>query len=104
MKRLAVLYRGGTDESTFGPHFELRGSVLKNVGHNKRNKSASAVSLHGVQLTGIFNNEFIGSQHVRAMLTVGDPVTTIAGNLFKTTPAPEILNGQATLRDNTVSQ
>ena len=101
---LAVLYRGGTDESTFGPHFELRDTVLKNVGHNKRNKSASTVSLHGVQLTGIFKNEFIGSKPIRAMLTVGDPVTTISYNQFKSTPVPEITNGEAVVENNKVTQ
>ena len=101
---LAVLYRGGTDESTFGPHFELRDTVLKNVGHNKRNKSASTVSLHGVQLTGIFKNEFIGSKPIRAMLTVGDPVTTISYNQFKSTPVPEIINGEAVVENNQVTQ
>ena len=101
---LAVLYRGGTDESTFGPHFELRDTVLKNVGHNKRNKSASAVSLHGVQFTGIFNNEFMESKPIRAMLTVGDPVTTISNNHFKSTPVPEIINGEAVVENNRVTQ
>lgn len=101
---LAVLYRGGTDESTFGPHFELRGTVLKNVGHNKRNKSSSTVSLHGVQLTGIFNNEFIGSKPIRAMLTVGDPVTVISDNHFKSTPGPVIVNGEAAVENNKVTQ
>jgi poly(beta-D-mannuronate) lyase len=101
---LAVLYRGGTDESTFGPHFELRDTVLKNVGHNKRNKSASTVSLHGVQLTGIFNNEFIDSKPIRAMLTVGDPVTTISNNHFKSTPVPEVSNGEAVVENNKVTE
>ena len=101
---LAVLYRGGTDESTFGPHFELRDTVLKNVGHNKRNKSASTVSLHGVQLTGIFNNEFIDSKPIRAILTVGDPVTTISNNHFKSTPAPEVSNGEAVVENNKVTE
>lgn len=101
---VAVLYRGGTDESTFGPHFELRDTVLKNVGRNKRNKSASAVFLHGVQLTGIFNNEFIESKPIRAMLTVGDPVTNISNNHFKGTPVPEIINGEAVVENNSVTQ
>lgn len=99
---VAVLYRGGTDESTFGPHFNLHGSNLKNVGHNKRNKSKSSIFLHGVQVVDISNNEFAASKSIRAELTVGDPVTVIRSNRFEDTPAPDILNGEAQLIDNTV--
>ena len=34
-----ALYRGGTDESTFGPHFTMNESHVTNVG-NGTNKSA----------------------------------------------------------------
>lgn len=103
-KALAVLYRGGTDESTFGPHFRLHGTTLSNVGNNKRNKSGSSVSLHGVQVANVLDNDFTGSNPVRVMLTVGDPVTTISGNHFRATAEPVILNGQVTMRDNVVSE
>lgn len=103
-KALAVLYRGGTDESTFGPHFTLRDSVLDNVGGNKRNKSTASVALHGVQVAAISNNQFIQSKPIKVMLTVGDPVTTISHNHFKTTPAPVISNGEVVLEDNQISQ
>ncbi len=101
-KALAVLYRGGTDESTFGPHFRLEASKLHNVGKNKRNKSGASVALLGVQLTDINNVEFVESAPIRVTLTVGGPVTHISSNTFKSTPAPEILNGEAVLTDNTV--
>ncbi|MFP3374826.1 hypothetical protein, partial [Pseudomonas sp. SIMBA_068] len=29
---LVKLYRGGSDESTFGPHFEMKNNTLNNVG------------------------------------------------------------------------
>ncbi|HNP66031.1 MAG TPA: polysaccharide lyase 6 family protein, partial [Woeseiaceae bacterium] len=73
---IANIYRGGTDESTFGPHFELRNSVVESVGKGKRNKSSASVSLLGVQATSIHGNQFSDSQPVRITLTVGDPVTT----------------------------
>ena len=100
---LVVLYRGGTDESTFGPHFDLRESTLRNVGKNKRNKSGASVLLHGVQLTDIHDVEFIDSAPVRVVLTVGGPITRITDNRFKAMPGPEILNGEAALNNNTVS-
>jgi poly(beta-D-mannuronate) lyase len=103
-KALAVLYRGGTDESTFGPHFELSSSRLSDVGNNKRNKSRASVSLLGVQLAEISNVEFIDSKPVIVTHTVGGPVTKIVSNRFERTPAPEIHNGEALLEDNTVTQ
>jgi poly(beta-D-mannuronate) lyase len=94
------LYRGGTDESTFGPHFELRGSTLENVGHSKRNRSGASVRLLGVQRAYVNNNMFANSKGLRVEQTVGDPVTVIRSNTFRATPAPEILNGEAQLSDN----
>ena len=101
---VAVVYRGGTDESTFGPHFKLASSTFSNIGKNKRNKSGATISLLGVQVADISGNKFVGSRPVRATLTVGDPVTRIEGNLFKATPAPEIINGEAVLTGNTVTE
>ena len=99
---VAVLYRGGTDESTFGPHVYLRNSRLSNVGHSKRNKSASSVFLHGVQVAEIIDNRFTDSQPIRVEQTVGDPVTAIRSNVFEHTPAPEVRNGDGQLADNRV--
>ncbi|MGB5347391.1 MAG: polysaccharide lyase 6 family protein [Woeseia sp.] len=87
---IADIYRGGTDESTFGPHFELSDSKITNVGKGKRNRSGASVYLLGVQATNLHDNEFSDSQPVRVIQTVGDPVTTIVRNQFEKTPAPEI--------------
>jgi poly(beta-D-mannuronate) lyase len=87
---VADIYRGGTDESTFGPHFELRDSTLESVGHGKRNKSSASVALHGVQATNIQDNVFIDSKPVRVAETVGEPVTTMLANHFHGTATPII--------------
>ncbi len=87
---IADIYRGGTDESTFGPHFELRGSTLESVGHGKRNKSAASVALHGVQATSIHDNVFVDSKPIRIAETVGEPVTIVGENRFDGTEAPVI--------------
>lgn len=87
---VADIYRGGTDESTFGPHFELRASSLDSVGNGFRNKSAASVRLLGVQATDIFDNVFADSQPVRVIHTVGAPVTRLGGNRFAETPEPII--------------
>ncbi|MGI9229130.1 MAG: polysaccharide lyase 6 family protein [Gammaproteobacteria bacterium] len=87
---LATIYRGGTDESTFGPHFELAASTIKNVGGGKRNRSKASVSLLGVQASNIYNNTFSDSQPIRVTHTVGDPVTVIDDNKFIMTETPVI--------------
>jgi len=87
---VADIYRGGTDESTFGPHFELRGSTLESVGHGKRNKSAASIALHGVQATSIHDNVFVDSKPIRIAETVGEPVSTLSNNRFDGTEAPVI--------------
>ena len=87
---VANIYRGGTDESTFGPHFELRSSSLASVGNGSRNKSGASIRLLGVQATDIFDNVFAHSKPVRVIHTVGDPVTRFGGNRFEGTPEPII--------------
>ena len=88
---VADIYRGGTDESTFGPHFTLRASTIEDVGKNKRNKSKASIRLHGVQATDIHDNLFVDSQPIRVTETVGEPVTRLSGNRFEGTAEPEIL-------------
>ena len=79
-------YRGGTDESTFGPHFELTDSSLNNVGFGKRNKSKSSLLLHGVQVTNVKNNKFANTPAIKVLHTVGEPVIKISNNSFRDTP------------------
>lgn len=87
---VANLYRGGTDESTFGPHFDMQGNVLKNVGGGKRNKKGASVYLHGVQMTDIKENEFIDASSIVIEHTVGEPITKVVTNTFSNTPMPKI--------------
>ena len=87
---VADIYRGGTDESTFGPHFELRASSLDSVGKGSRNKSAASIRLLGVQATDIFDNVVADSRPVRVIHTVGDPVTRLEDNRLERTPEPII--------------
>ncbi len=103
-KALLNIYRGGTDESTFGPHVEIRGADLTSVGKNKRNKSAASVFMLGVQVASIKDNDFVESKPIRVVQTVGDPVTRIKDNQFTGTPSPEILNGTAVVSGNTVTE
>jgi len=85
------LYRGGTDESTFGPHLSITGSEFRSVGQGKRNKSKSAVNIHGVQVTSISNNVFEQSAGITVAHTVAEPVTVITDNRFTGTSAPTVV-------------
>ena len=86
---LVDFYRGGTDESTFGPHFELTGSTLTNIGSGKRNKSKASIHLHGVQVTDIAGNSFSDSKPFLINHTVGEPKTNVVGNTLANTPLPK---------------
>ena len=93
---LATLYRGGRDESTFGPHFEIRGSRMENVGTGSRNAFEASLHLHGVQDTDIVDNAIVESAPFLIEHTVGDPQTDVMDNRFEGTPAPilrEITSG-----------
>ena len=89
-KALANIYRGGTDESTFGPHFLLSNNELKNVGNGKRNKVRASVFLLGVQVATLENNRLTNSQPIRVVETVGDPITRILDNEFHETKEPVV--------------
>lgn len=88
---LATLYRGGRDESTFGPHFDMRGSTFDNVGNGSRNAKGVSLWLHGVQDTDMVSNRFIDSAPFLIEHTVGEPQTDIANNQFDDTPAPRLI-------------
>ena len=87
---VAKIYRGGTDESTFGPHFTLKNSRIENVGGGKRNKTKSSIFLLGVQQTLLENNHFVNSHLVTIDHTVGEPKTHIIKNTFDKTPMPKV--------------
>lgn len=104
---VASVYRGGTDESTFGPHFYLKNSKFYSVGDGKRNKTRASILLHGVQVAKIEGNEFRASAPISINHTVGEPVTTVEDNRFIASELPQVteLNSGASntaiIRNNT---
>lgn len=84
------VYRGGTDESTFGPHVTVRGSAFANVGFGKRNQAKASVLLHGAQMVSIEENDIRASRPIRIVETVGEPITTLAHNSFEDTEPPRV--------------
>ena len=88
---LVDYYRGGRDESTFGPHFVLKNSSLSNVGNDKRNKHKASIYLHGVQVTNMSGNSFEDSPSFLINHTVGEPKTRITDNKFANVKAPIVV-------------
>ncbi|MBJ7880608.1 DUF4957 domain-containing protein [Gelidibacter salicanalis] len=84
------LYRGGKDESTFGPFLEMDHNVFDNVGHGAKNKYDVAISLYGVQVNDIENNIFNDSKALHMHLVVGEPIVNILNNNFYNTDAIEV--------------
>ncbi len=87
---IANIYRGGTDESTFGPHFKLTNSRATQVGNNKNSAFGTGLLLHGVQDTTISGNSFRDSAPIKIVQTVGVPITVLAGNSFGAGAQPVI--------------
>ena len=89
-----MLYRGGTDESTFGPFLELEHNVFDNVGNGKRNKYTTAISLYGVQEIAINNNIFSNSKSIAMHLVVGEPIVNVLNNNLFNSDAIKVTGDQ----------
>jgi poly(beta-D-mannuronate) lyase len=76
------LYRGGSDESTFGPELRVEGSRFDRVGGG----DVPSLRLHGVQYAQLSGNRFERSGRVRFLRTVGAPVLQAWDNRFVDTP------------------
>ena len=80
---LVNLYRGGTDESTFGPAFALRGSRLEQVG----NVGDTSLRLHGVQQAHLSDTTWLRSGRVRFTHQTGEPHLRLRNTTFTATAA-----------------
>ena len=85
---VADIYRGGRDESTFGPNVAIVGNALAGVGNAATNTGEASIRLHGVQIARIMDNAIANSKPLRVVHTVGTPRTVIEGNAMAATPAP----------------
>lgn len=72
---IASVYRGGRDESTFGPHVDISGSTFNNVG-----RGGTLMELHGIQKGSFTGNSVSGSQPISVTFTTGLPVFAMSGN------------------------
>ena len=83
---IANIYRGGRDESTFGPDVTIARNQIQEVGLAATNGTGGSVHLHGVQIASLANNAVSASAPFRVVHTVGTPKTSIANNKFASTP------------------
>ncbi|MFD2164817.1 chondroitinase-B domain-containing protein [Thalassotalea euphylliae] len=84
---LIKLYRGGSDESTFGPHLLMTNNKVNNLGLGKRNKSGASLFLHGVQVTDVEKNQLTNAAPIIVEHTVGEPITRITDNTLNKSPS-----------------
>ena len=79
---LVDLYRGGTDESTFGPRLVIKGASLDHVG----SANQPSILMRGVQHAELVDNILTDSGAVAFSHRVGEPVLAVAGNRLIRTP------------------
>ncbi|MGI9232397.1 MAG: chondroitinase-B domain-containing protein, partial [Woeseiaceae bacterium] len=82
---VANIYRGGTDESTFGPIVVVEGNEFTNTGLGNRNKTEASLKFHGVQKLSISDSSWANSAPLELYLTNGEPITVIEDVVMKDT-------------------
>ena len=83
---VANIYRGGTDESTFGPIVVVEGNEFTNTGLGTRNKTEASLKFHGVQKLHISDSSWNESAPLELYLTNGEPITVIKDVVMEGTP------------------
>ena len=92
---IVSLYRGGTDESTFGPHFLFKDNTVVGSGHKAMTGENTSLGLVGVQDVRIEGNRFETSAPIRIVQTTGVPDSSIINNTFRATAPPVLSEAQA---------
>lgn len=100
---VANIYRGGTDESTFGPMVVIEGNEFANIGLGAQNKSAASLKFHGVQNLRISDSNWSDSAPIELFLTNGEPITVIEDIVMTNTAGIRANNDEYTI-ENVVYQ
>ena len=79
---IANVYRGGTDESTFGPIMTVKDVKIINSGKGKRNKTDAVLRFHGVQKLFVENVQITDSKGIDLFMTNGEPITRLSNITF----------------------
>ncbi|WP_404823007.1 polysaccharide lyase 6 family protein [Neiella holothuriorum] len=89
---VATVYRGGFDESTFGPIVTVADNTFTNTGKGSTHRSGASLYFHGVQKLNISNSTWDKSAPLKLYLTNGDPITVIDNVVMKDTGKIEANN------------
>ncbi|MGY0622529.1 MAG: polysaccharide lyase 6 family protein [Paraglaciecola chathamensis] len=84
-EEVVTVYRGGTDESTFGPMVTVKDNTLTNVGKGSTHRSGASMYFHGVQKLNISDTNWNDSAPLELFLTNGGPITVIEDVEMKNT-------------------
>ncbi len=98
---IANIYRGGTDESTFGPIVSVSDVEIINSGKGKRNKVDAVLHFHGVQNLNISGVQITDSKGIDLFMTNGEPITKVSNVTF-TNAAGLKTNGEPYESENIV--
>ena len=98
------LYRGGTDESTFGPIVRAVDNRFVDCGNGKRNKTGASVKFHGVQNMLVDGCTWQNSAPLVLHLTNGEPIAIARNSEFRQTPGIVSNNDQFTTENITLSK
>lgn len=98
---VANIYRGGTDESTFGPIVVVTDNEFVNVGNGSRNRSRASLKFHGVQRLNVSDSTWEKSAPLELFLTNGEPISVIEDVVMKGTPPIRANNDQYTIKNVT---
>ncbi len=79
---IANIYRGGTDESTFGPIVEISEVEVISGGVGSRNKLGSSFRFHGVQKLIVDDVKVTESEKFDLFMTNGEPITKLSDITF----------------------
>ena len=98
---VANIYRGGTDESTFGPMVVVEGNEFINTGLGSRNKTGASLKFHGVQKLHISDSSWSKSAPLELYLTNGEPITVIKDIVMQETAEIRANNDQYNIENVT---
>ena len=85
-EEVVTVYRGGFDESTFGPMVTVEDNYLFNVGKGKTHRTGASMYFHGVQNLHISETVIEDSAPISLYLTNGEPLTLIENVTMRNTP------------------
>lgn len=92
------IYRGGNDESTFGPRLLVTGTTFERVGRAKSNATDASLQLHGVRRAEIREGRLIDSAGLRFVRPAGEATLIWEDMRLVRTPEPQDLQQAAKVR------